>query len=215
MVDFGFTFRLRKLRRILAHAAVLCVFMAGTAVLSAQPPPAPVAEDIRGPRGLVEIPVPEKPPIALWSGVGAGLLAVAVAWFLMRKFKRDKQRKSPLVIALGALNELAGTRESLAAEAFANRAAQTVREYISEQFGLAAPRRTTEEFLRDLAKNDRTPLVSESDHLRVFLKSCDLAKFAGSNLNMSQRDDLLQAARGFIETTSTPVLKPKLEGGAP
>ncbi|MEO8614443.1 MAG: hypothetical protein ABI600_04830 [Luteolibacter sp.] len=189
--------------------------MAGTADLSAQAPATPVAEDIRGPRGPVEIPVPEKPPIALWSGIGAGLLAVAVAWFLIKRFERDKQRKSPLVVALGALNELAGTRESLAAEAFANRAAQTVRQYISEQFGLAAPRRTTEEFLRDLAKNDSSPLIAESDHLRVFLKSCDLAKFAGSNLNMNQRDDLLHAARGFIETTSAPVLKPNSEGGAP
>lgn len=215
MVDFVVIFRIQKLRCALAHVALLCVLMAGTAVLSAQAPTAPAAEDIRGPRGLIEIPVPEKPPIALWSGIGVGLLVVVVAWFLINKFKRDKQRKSPLAIALGALNELAGTRESLAAEAFANRAAQTVRQYISEQFGIAAPRRTTEEFLRDLAKNDNTPLVSESDHLRVFLKSCDLAKFAGSNLNMNQRDDLLQAARGFIETTSTPALRSNSEGGAP
>ncbi len=214
MVDFSFMFRFRKLRCTLAHAALLCVLITGTTFLSAQTPAAPVAVDIRGPRGLVEIPVPEKPPIALWCGIGAGMLAVAAAWFLMRKFKRDKQRKSPLAIALGALNELAGTRESLAAEAFANRAAQTVRQYLSEQFGLAAPRRTTEEFLRDLAKNDRIPLVNESDHLRVFLKSCDLAKFAGSNLNMNQRDELLQAARSFVEATSKPPLEPKSEGGA-
>ena len=199
--------QLRKLCGVIPHAAVFCCLIS---TLSAQ---APEAEDIRGPRGLVEIPVPEKPPIALWSGIGAGLLAVAVVWFLMRKFSRAKKRKSPLSIAMSSLAELAGTREALPAEAFAIRAAQTVRQYVADQFGLAAPRRTTEEFLHDLAMNAGSPLASESDHLRVFLKSCDLAKFAGSNLSMSQRDDLLQAARGFIETTSAPVITPK--GGTP
>ena len=205
-------YRFLNLRRAILQAAMSCFLILGTAVLSAQTPAAS-AEDIRGPRGLVEIPVPKKPPVGLWSGIGAGLLAVAVAYVLMRKFDRDKKRKSPLAIAMSSLTELAGTREALPAEAFANRAAQTVRQYIAEQFGLAAPRRTTEEFLRDLAKNANSPLVSETDHLRVFLKSCDLAKFAGSNLNMSQRDELLQAARGFIETTSAPVITPK--GGTP
>ena len=207
MSGYRFISQLRKLRGVFTHAAVFCCFVS---TLSAQ---APEAEDIRGPRGLVEIPVPEKPPIALWSGIGAGLLAVAIVWFLMKKFARDKKRKSPLSIAMTSLAELAGTREALAAETFANRAAQTVRQYVADQFGLAAPRRTTEEFLHDLAMRPGSPLAGEGDHLRVFLKSCDLAKFAGSKLSMSQRDDLLQAARGFIETTSAPVITPK--GGTP
>lgn len=202
-------FRFLNLRRALAHAAVFCCLVSS---LSAQAPATP-EEDIRGPRGLVEIPVPEKPPVALWWGIGGGLLAVAVVYLLMKKFEAVKKGKSPLSIAMSSLTELAGTREALPAEAFANRAAQTVRQYVAEQFGIAAPRRTTEEFLHDLAKNENVPLVGESDHLRVFLKSCDLAKFAGSNLNMSQRDELLQAARGFIETTSAPVITPK--GGTP
>jgi hypothetical protein len=209
MSDFGFMFRFLNMRRAIVPAAVLCCLISA---LSAQSP-APPDEDIRGPRGLVEIPVPEKPPIAFWSGVGAGLLAVAVVYALMRKMDRNKKRRSPLAIAMSSLGELAGTRDALPAEAFANRAAQTIRQYIAEQFGIAAPRRTTEEFLRDLAKSGNSPLAGESDHLRVFLKSCDLAKFAGSNLNMSQRDELLQAARGFIETTSAPVNTPK--GGTP
>lgn len=214
MLVLDFMFHFRKSRRLIASAALLGFLTMGTATLSAQTPAAPDAEDIRGPRGLVEIPVPEKTSTEFWWGVGGGVIAVAIVYFLMKRMDRNKKRKSPLAIALGTLNELAGTRETLPAEAFANRAAQTVRQYVAGQFGIAAPRRTTEEFLRDLAKNESSPLVSESDHLRVFLKSCDLAKFAGSNLDMKQRDELLQAARGFVETTSAPVMISKTEGGA-
>ena len=96
------------------------------------------------------------------------------------------------------------SREVLAAEAFANRAAQTVRQYIADRFGLAAPRRSTEEFLRELAGADGTQLSGESEHLRTFLKACDLAKFAASDLDAPQRGDLIHAARGFVRATATP-----------
>ncbi|MEO5712674.1 MAG: hypothetical protein ABIT37_04225 [Luteolibacter sp.] len=206
MFDSVFISGFRKSRRLLAHAAVFCCLLSA---LSAQ---TPETEDIRGPRGVVEIPVPKKTPVAIWWGIGGGLIAVAAVWLLMKKLEGAKKRKSPPALALASLTELAATREALAAEAFAYQAAKTVRQYISEQFGLAAPRRTTEEFLHDLAKDESSPLVSENDHLRLFLKSCDLAKFAGTNLSMGQRDELLSAARGFIEMTSAPVIKPK--GGA-
>ena len=101
-----------------------------------------------------------------------------------------------------SLTELEVRTEAMTAEAFAYQAARCVRQYISERFGIAAPRRTTEEFLRDLAQDETSPLAGQGDHLRVFLKSCDLAKFAGSNLDTTQRVDLLQAARGFIQATS-------------
>ena len=111
--------------------------------------------------------------------------------------------------------ELDLLRETIAAEAFANRAADTVRKYIAERFGLAAPRRTTEEFLRDLATDGHTPLISQSDHLRVFLRSCDMAKFAASPLDAGQRGELIRAARGFVTATAAPVANTKPMGSAP
>lgn len=203
-------FAFMKWRASISQALVPCFLLIGTAVLSAQ---TPATDDIRGPRGYVEIPLPEKTPIALWSGIAAGLFAVIVVWYLMKKLDRKKKAKSPLSIALTSLAELAGTGEKLPAETFANNAARTIREYIASQFGIAAPRRTTEEFLDELAKNETSPIASQSDHLRGFLKSCDLAKFAGSNLNMNQREELLQAARGFVEKSSAPVTTAKPEGG--
>ena len=150
----------------------------------------------------MEIPVPEKPPIVLWSSIGGGVLLLALAAYLWKKRVRNQRLKTPPEVALASLAELEATREAIAAEAFANRAAQTVRQYIAERFGLAAPRRTTEEFFHDLAKQESSLLIGESDHLRIFLKSCDLAKFAGSNLDSIQRGELLDAARDFIRSTS-------------
>jgi Domain of unknown function (DUF4381) len=174
-----------------------------TCNLSAQAPDA--AEDIRGPKALVEIPVPEKPPVVLYSSIAAGVLLLALAVYFWKKRARTQQLKSPPEVALAILAELEATRETIAAEAFANRAAQTVRQYIADRFLIVAPRLTTEEFLHALAKDDASPLAAESDHLRSFMNSCDLAKFAGSNLDSTQRVELLNAARSFVRSTSTAV----------
>jgi hypothetical protein len=188
-------FRLTRSRCLVVAAS-----LAMTGHLSAQP--APADEDIRGPKPLVEIPQPKEPPIALWSGIAGGVVLLILAAWLWRKHARRQRRRSPQEISLASLRELEATRESLAADAFADRAAQTVREYIAGRFRLVAPRRTTEEFLRILSQDEKSPLAAESDHLRVFLKSCDLAKFAGSNLNSMQRDELIRTARDFINSTS-------------
>jgi hypothetical protein len=188
-------FRFTRSRCLLVAAS-----LAVAGHLSAQP--APADEDIRGPKPLVEIPQPKEPPVAFWSGIAGGVILVILAAWLWRKHARRQRRRSPQEISLASLRELEATRESLAADAFADRAAQTVREYIAGRFRLVAPRRTTEEFLRILSQDEKSPRAAESDHLRVFLKSCDLAKFAGSNLNSMQRDELIRTARDFINSTS-------------
>ncbi len=161
-------------------------------------------EDIRGPKPLVEIPQPEKFPVALWAGIGGGVLLLVLAVFLWRRLARREQERSPLVVAFASLAELEKARNQLGAEAFANHAAGTVRQYIADRFGIAAPRRTTEEFFRELTGDGLQPVIAQSDHLKSLLKSCDLAKFASSDLDAIQRDELLQAARGFVTATSAP-----------
>lgn len=161
-------------------------------------------DDIRGPKPLVEIPEPEKFPIALWATIAGVVVVLAVAALLWRRHARKQRLKSPQEVALASLIALETDRETMTAESFANRAAQTVRQYISDRFGMAAPRRTTEEFLRDLTADPASPLTDKSDHLRGFLKSCDLAKFAGMEMDITHRAELLQAARGFIEATAAP-----------
>jgi LPXTG-motif cell wall-anchored protein len=196
--------------RVLLVAMVSLLLGVG-ARLSAQSPEA--AEDIRGPKALVEIPQPQKPPVALWLGIAGGALVLGAAWFWWRKRRARQRHSSPQETALAALTELAAGRVALTAEAFANRAANIVRQYIAGRFGLAAPRRTTEEFLREISRDAAADLTGESDHLRAFLKACDLAKFAGARLDAAQRDDLLQTARAFIGATATQ--QPKLKEVAP
>lgn len=162
-------------------------------------------EDIRGPKDLIEIPIPQEPPILLWTYIIGGFVVTAIIVILWKTRVRRKHLNSPSQIALAALTELERSPNPLAAEAFANHAAQTIRQYIATSFGLAAPRQTTEEFLRDLALAKDLPVSIECDHLKSFLKSCDLAKFAGSNLNSTQRDELIEAARRFIDATSKPI----------
>ena len=169
-------------------------------------------DDIRGPKPLVEIPEPEKFPVAMWASIAGVLVLLAIAALLWRRHARKQRLKSPREIALASLAKLETGREAMTAEAFANQAAQTVRQYIFDRFGLAAPRRTTEEFLHDLTADRASPLNEESDHLRGFLKSCDLAKFAGREIDLTRRAELVQAARGFVEATASPA---KPEGSTP
>jgi hypothetical protein len=183
---------------LILRLAPLIVCMTGN--LMAQSPD--TTEDIRGPKALVDIPEPEKFPIALWVGVAVSLVIIALALFFLKKHRRKQQLKSPPEIALASLAKLEATRETLAAETFANQAAWTLRQYIADRFGLAAPRRTTEEFFREIEQNGTEPIIAESDHLKAFMKSCDLAKFAGSSLDATQRGELLQTARAFITATA-------------
>ena len=184
------------------------VIVCMTGNLMAQSSDAP--EDIRGPKALIDIPEPEKFAIALWVGVAVSLVIIALALIFWKKHQRKQQLRSPPEIALASLAELEATRETLAAEAFANQAAWTLRQYIADRFGLAAPRRTTEEFLREIEQIGVQPMFAESDHLKAFLKSCDLAKFAGCHLDATQRGELLRAARAFISATASnlTVVKP-------
>jgi len=164
-------------------------------------------EDIRGPKPLVEIPQPEKFPVAMLAGVCGGLLLLVLAVMLWRRLARREQARSPMALAYAELAALEKSRSQVSAETFANRAAGAVREYISARFGIAAPQRTTEEFFLHLKNDGPDAIISGADHLKAFLKCCDLAKFAGSELDALQREDLIQAARGFISASSVPSSK--------
>jgi hypothetical protein len=167
--------------------------------------PSAETEDIREPKALVEIPAEKKSALGMGLGLGSATLLLAFAAYRWRYLLMSRWLKSPSDLALLSFIELEASATTLDAEAFANRAALTVRTYIASRFNLAAPRQTTEEFLRELAKESNAKLIGESLHLQSFLKSCDLAKFAGANLDSKQRGELIQTARNFIQATSKAV----------
>jgi hypothetical protein len=193
--------------------AAASLWVLATGFLSAQAPAA--GEDIRGPKALVEIARPPQPlPASFWLGIAAGvlLLAMAALWWWRRR--RRRQVPSPEQTARADLTDLAVQCETMTSEAFANRSAQIIRQYLEDRFGLAAPRRTTEEFLGDLTHDEGSPVCGQRDPLRSFLLACDLAKFAALPLDSGARAGLVEAAAGFITATAAPVTN-KTTGGSP
>ncbi|MEP4078570.1 DUF4381 family protein [Haloferula sp.] len=156
-------------------------------------------DDIRGPKALIEIPVPEPPTpwmsYALW-GLLAVLLIAGLVWVL-------KSRSKPMVTAEDRakkeLDRLGREGSDLEAGEFALAASQVVRVFIERKFGLAAPKRTTEEFLHELSSKENQTLSSRMEPLRGFLKSCDMAKFAGAKLEVGDRGELVAKARAFVD----------------
>lgn len=156
-------------------------------------------EDIRGPKPLIEIPVAE--PATPWFLYGlSGALALLVIGLLVWMVKRrSKPETSVEDLAKRELERLDREGSDLEAGDFALAASQVVRNFIERKFGLAAPRRTTEEFLQELAQKENQAISSRMDPLRGFLKSCDMAKFAGADLSVGDRGELVAKARAFVD----------------
>ncbi|MGD7653682.1 MAG: DUF4381 family protein [Verrucomicrobiales bacterium] len=186
-------------RRPLAALALFA--LSAPVLLAQQPAPAP-EEDIRPPKPLIEIPEPEKAPVHLYLIIAGVILLAALAAWLIHRHLRKTNTLPPHETALASLATLESSAGPLTAESFANRAADTIRRYIAARFQIAAPTLTTEEFLRTVTRDKSTALNTESDHLKAFLHSCDLAKFAGTDLTADQRSKLLTTARSFINTTT-------------
>lgn len=160
-------------------------------------------EDIRGPKPLIEVPVVESATPWL-TYVAFGVLALLVVggliWMLMRKSKPEISAED---FAKQELDRLGREGSGLEAGDFALATSQVVRSFIERKFGLAAPKRTTEEFLQELARKENEALSARMEPLRGFLKSCDMAKFAGAELTVGDRGELVAKARAFVDTPAT------------
>ncbi|MBB5351276.1 uncharacterized membrane protein (UPF0136 family) [Haloferula luteola] len=153
--------------------------------------------DIRGPKPIVEIPVPEEPTSIGWViaiALGLLLLTAGIVGWLRRKkgvvLSAEEQ-------ANGELDRLGREGGRMAAGVFAEAASGVLRRFIESRFGIAAPKRTTEEFLREVAGNS-DGLGERVEGLRRFLRACDRAKFAGEEIAEKDREALLMQARSFV-----------------
>lgn len=174
------------------------------AMAPAQTPPVPPAEeDIRPPRNAIVIPEPESsPPLrylilaAVLAGAGVGL------WWWMRRFRPAAKTVTPLDQARETLNIINSRRETLTSGELAEQTANVVRHFIAGQFRIAAPRRTTEEFLRSLTTGAPSPLTPHLELLEGFLTTCDQAKFAGSDFDPVERYALIETAGRFVQAAA-------------
>jgi len=109
----------------------------------------------------------------------------------------------PHELALRALKE---SRQKLSEETqreFVISVSQVVRDYIQGRFGLRAPHRSTEEFLREVHEGDRL-LLAHQELLGGFLGDCDLVKFAQQRVRLAQMSQMLESAERFVEATIPP-----------
>lgn len=158
------------------------------------------AEDIRDIRGLVEIP-------SGWAWLaivlGAVLMLLALAG-LVRWMRRERPGPPPPTADAVAYAALDRAREWMTpdqAERFGTAVSSAVRQYIEARFDRSAPRRTTEEFLRDLTREPAADLARHVPMLEDLLQRMDLVKFAREPLDAPQMEGLLDSARDFVGKT--------------
>ncbi|HQM22305.1 MAG TPA: hypothetical protein PK572_01585 [Kiritimatiellia bacterium] len=179
----------------------------------------PGEQEIRPAKGgLADWPAPRS-RWALW-----GLLALAIAaaglWALRaflrtpRTFLHFPPPTPPHEVALAALAALRA-KDWIAArrfEPFYVELSGIVRHYLEGRFGLRAPERTTEEFIREAAAA-RQLAADHRELVADFLTQSDLVKFARHAPDESAMRGALESAERLVHET-TPAA-PAANGGAP
>ncbi|MGD9613097.1 MAG: hypothetical protein AB7V22_09380 [Kiritimatiellia bacterium] len=164
-------------------------------------------QDIRPAKGgLAQWPAPP----SRWLWVALAILAVlAAAFFALRKFlttPRTILHLAPPIpphrIALDALADLRakGWIEALQIEPFYVALSGIVRRYLEARFGLRAPERTTEEFIRD-ALTSRKLSDAHRDLVAGFLEQSDLVKFARHAPGPADMRNALDSAERLVRET--------------
>jgi len=141
----------------------------------------------------------------LWAALAAGLVLLLAGGFRLLLRKRPGLLTFSPPPGRTALKRLAALRRQLSEEdqrAFVVEVSQITRDYIQAQFGLRAPHRATEEFLRELHSGEGPPpLRAHRETLGAFLRQCDLVKFAQRRVVLEEMKRLLEDAQRLVETS--------------
>jgi HAMP domain-containing protein len=159
-------------------------------------------EDIRDIRGPKAVPGSWVLPAVLAGAIVVALCAYAV-W---RRRHRGTRRRS-LTLSEQALERLENARPLMrpaTAREFGIAASEVIRNYIEKRFDVIATQRTTEEFLQTLLQSSNETLARHRSQLEEFLQQCDLVKFAGASLTVTDMESLFRSARGFVLETGEP-----------
>ena len=136
------------------------------------------------------------------------LIAAVVVHRFLAKARTILQYPPPPAPHETALNELQRLRakgwiESENSEPFYVELSSIVRRYLENRFGLRAPERTTEEFIREAV----TSRLLSSDHQMLtseFLEQCDLVKFARHRPQRADMQNGYNAAERLVRETIPP-----------
>jgi hypothetical protein len=121
------------------------------------------------------------------------LMVMGMVWGV-RKMRPQIPPPSPTQIALEALRALKGSDATgLSTRDFAAKVADILRRFLEMAYGIDVTRQTTEEFLEAI-KNSPRFAHADRERLREFLRQCDRCKFAGVEVEVDARRDLVGAA---------------------
>ena len=167
------------------------------------------ATPLRPSKALARWPVPTR----LWLAWAAVLPPLAAGLILVARRLRSRGQSQPTappqvvpphVKALKALAELRAKQliERDQVEAFHQELSALVRRYLEERYGLRAPERTTEEFIREATGSGRLT-TGHQELVSTFLVQCDLVKFARHRPVPADMVLAFEAARRLIAETAT------------
>lgn len=177
-------------------------------------------DDIRDIKGLVPLPMSKWWLWLLLAVVIAALLAWFIGWLRKRRQARAVPpalpRLSPYELAVRSLQQLIAEKlhERGLADEFYTKLSQIVRVYLEGRFALRAPELTTEEFLREVSRDD-TLTQGHKDLLAAFLQESDLVKFAKLQPSSSDMRRALEAAENFIHETRPRLGEEATAGSGP
>ncbi len=143
-------------------------------------------------------------PYPLWVVILAGVAALGVLvllGLLIRRWMKNRpapEAPAPRAIALAALEDARRKVGEVDPYAFSILVSDVLRGYVSEQFNLPATRRTSPEFLADVARSTAFS-GQERTLLKEFLEAADLIKFARVDAGRRESEQLLEQAIRFVK----------------
>lgn len=154
-------------------------------------------------KGVVDLPVQETPNNAwLYWSVGSGAcLALAGAALLIWPSRSSQLSAKDRALAQLAELKRADLLQSGQTELFYVRLTNIVRHYVENQFAIAAPKLTTDEFLEAAVSSSQLD-DQQRGMLRVFLSLADLVKFAQFQPGGDDANLAIERASQFIETSA-------------
>lgn len=168
-------------------------------------------EALRELKPQAEISPDYKPFLLALAAILAALILIIQ---LVRHFRRHGHgeavepvdRRTPEEIPREAINRLLERRliEQGLYKGFYLEISEIIKRYIGLRLGIIALERTTEEFMWDLKSTVLS--AGQIEQLRNFLNDCDLVKFAKYHPSDQECREIVQIARGIVETTEQELL---------
>lgn len=156
-------------------------------------------------------------PYILWSLLGFAI--VAVLCFLLWRFKKhkplftsEKEKVPPYVLAMQSLDSINGEKlwQAGREKEYYTRLTDTVRAYLSGEFGISAMEQTSTEILKAMQVCDKIN-SGECSKIAELLTTADYVKFAKFTPLQDENSRYLDSVYDFVNTTHQRLLAEKAE----